>query len=77
MYEEIHFVMSKKIKIFSIIALIVAINPQQAFAYLDPGTGSMIMQVIVASIVGAGAAIGVFKQKIISFFKSIGNKSDK
>lgn len=65
-----------KIKLLFIIALIAAIIPEKACAYLDPGTGSMVMQVIVASLVGAGAAIGVFKQKITDFFKKTGHKGE-
>lgn len=69
--------MSNKFKLLGIIAIVVVINPQGAFAYLDPGTGSMIMQVIAASIVGAGCTIGVYKKKITEFFKNIGHKSEK
>lgn len=65
-----------KLQLLGLIALLTAIIPEKACAYLDPGTGSMIMQVIVASIVGAGAAIGVFKQKIADFFKNIGHKGE-
>ena len=35
-----------------------------AYAYLDPGTGSIIAQVIVGTLVGAGVAIKVYWQKI-------------
>ena len=45
-----------------------------AYAYIDPGTGSIIIQFIV----GAIAAITVFfkkiKNKITSFFKKFKNK---
>ncbi len=69
--------MPNKFKILGIIAIVVAINPQGALAYLDPGTGSMIIQVIIASIVGAGCTIGVYKKKISDFFKNIGHHSEK
>ena len=35
-----------------------------AYAYLDPGTGSIIAQVIIGTLVGAGVAIKVYWQKI-------------
>ncbi len=38
-------------------------------AYLDPGTGSMILQAIVASIAGAAVAITSYRQKIAAFFR--------
>jgi len=39
-----------------------------AYAYLDPGTGSMILQSLIAVFVVAGSAVGVFWDKIKSFF---------
>lgn len=44
-----------------------------AQAYIDPGSGSMILQAIVASIAAGFAFIGVFWQRIKS--KLFGNKS--
>ena len=44
-------------------------------AYLDPGTGSMIVQVIVGLAVGALYAIKSYWYKILSFF-GIGSSSD-
>ena len=35
-----------------------------AYAYLDPGTGSIIAQVIIGTLVGAGLAIKIYWQKI-------------
>ena len=35
-----------------------------AYAYLDPGTGSIIAQMIVGTLVGAGIAIKIYWQKI-------------
>ena len=39
-----------------------------AYAYLDPGTGSYILQVLIAAIVGGLFAIKPFWTKIKSFF---------
>jgi membrane protein implicated in regulation of membrane protease activity len=35
-----------------------------AFAYIDPGTGSMIVQVVIAALVGSAAFIGAFWRKL-------------
>lgn len=35
-----------------------------ASAYVDPGTGSMIVQVVIAALVGGGAFLGVFWRKL-------------
>lgn len=39
-----------------------------AFAYLDPGTGSMVVQAILGAVAVGGAAISVYWQKVRSFF---------
>lgn len=41
------------------------------YAYLDPGTGSYIFQIIIATVIGGFFAIKLFWQKIISFFKKL------
>jgi hypothetical protein len=35
-----------------------------AYAYLDPGTGSIIAQMLIGTLVGAGLAIKIYWQKI-------------
>ena len=35
-----------------------------AFAYIDPGSGSMILQLLIGAFVGAGIAVKVYWQKI-------------
>ena len=41
---------------------------QQASAYLDPGTGSMILQGIIATLAMAGLTIKTYWYKIRAFF---------
>jgi ABC-type Na+ efflux pump permease subunit len=38
-----------------------------AFAYLDPGTGSYIFQIIIAAIVGLGFIVKIYWAKIKAF----------
>ena len=35
-----------------------------AYAYLDPGTGSIIAQMLIGTLVGAGLAIKIYWQRI-------------
>jgi len=37
---------------------------ESAFAYLDPGTGSMLLQVILGGIAAVGVALKLFWHKI-------------
>ena len=41
-----------------------------AYAYLDPGTGSMVAQIVAASVFGGLFFIKSFWKKTIRFFKS-------
>lgn len=60
-------------KLFYSLILIVALQftlLQNAFAYLDPGTGSYIFQVLVATLIGGLFIIKMFWQKIKKFFSN-------
>lgn len=47
-----------------------------AFAYLDPGTGSMILQIILGGLAGAAVAIRMYWYKIMAMFGIKRKKSD-
>jgi NhaP-type Na+/H+ or K+/H+ antiporter len=65
----------KKIIFISFIITILFSN--KAFAYLDPGTGSIIIQSIIGAI-GAGASIGaIYWQKVKYFFNKKFKKKNK
>ena len=52
------------------VSLIFAATPQPAFAYLDPGTASLILQGIVGAI-GAGlVAVSMYGRRLLGFFKN-------
>lgn len=49
-------------------------------AYIDPGTGSLIIQVAIGALVGGLVAARVFWQRIIGFFRGLvggSSRSDK
>ncbi len=45
------------------------VAPQPAYAYLDPGTGSLLFQWIIAGLVGSAFAIKIFWRRIVGRFK--------
>jgi len=47
---------------FVVFLLLIVAEP--AFAYLDPGTGSMLLQVILGGIAAVGVALKLFWHKI-------------
>jgi hypothetical protein len=44
-------------------------------AYLDPGSGSILLQVILAALLAAGVFIKVFWKKITSLFNRKSNNN--
>ena len=46
-----------------------------AYAYLDPGTGSLLIQGIIASIAAAAAAARIYWHRIVGLFR--GKKQPK
>jgi hypothetical protein len=61
-------------KAAALIAAVVAAVPTEAHAYLDPGTGSMVLQVIVAGILGAMFTFKSYVRAIISSITGIFKK---
>ena len=48
-----------------------------AYAYLDPGTGSMLLQALLAAIAAAAVGIRAFRERIVAIFHRItGSRRD-
>ena len=50
------------------------INPTIAYAYLDPGTGSIILQAILGFIAAAVASVSIYWTKFKLLLNKIFNK---
>ena len=50
---------------------------EPAYAYLDPGTGSMMIQAVLAGIAAASVSIGIFWKHIKLFFSRISGRKQK
>ena len=46
-------------------------------AYIDPGSGGIIIQSIVAGFVGIGVALKIFWQRIVGFIRFGSKNSEK
>jgi len=67
--------MEKFMKLFVFCVLLTtSIN---AYAYLDPGTGSMLLQVILGGIAALGVALKLFWHKIMVAIGRCGRKTQK
>ena len=54
-----------------VLVLFYLIFPQRTHAYIDPGTGSLIIQLILASLLGSLFFIRTAIDKIKIFFKNL------
>ena len=62
-------------KIFSLSCFItLIIFPTKAFAYLDPGTGSIILQAILGFIAATIASISIYWEKFKSLISKLFGK---
>ena len=71
----------KYFKIFlttlSFIAVFYFITPNMLFGYLDAGTGSYMIQIILAGLAGGALALKIFWRRIYIFFKKSSSKGKK
>ena len=59
--------------VFNVIFLLIFFS-NKAQAYIDPGTGGILLQFIIAIIAGIASFWLIIKNKIISFFKKKNQK---
>ncbi len=68
--------MKKTIYIIILFTLSNLLFSTKTFAYIDPGSGSILLQAIIATIAGAGTAISIYWNKIKLFFTKILKKKN-
>lgn len=49
--------------------LFLSASLQPAYGYLDPGTGSYILQLLIGGLLGGLFALGLFWKKVVAFVK--------
>lgn len=71
-----HRINNSVVNMFRLIALvsICLLMPRLALAYVDPGTGSFVIQGIMAAVVGVAVAVKMFWHRIK---KALGMKVDR
>lgn len=69
------FLQNKDFAAVSILALILfVVFTKEAYAYLDPGTGSYVLQLLVAGALGGLFAVKTFWRQLVSFFTNLFSK---
>lgn len=56
------------VNLLSLTAILFLVLPGQLYAYIDPGTGSLIIQTLIAAFVGGIFVIKTYWQKIKAWF---------
>ena len=51
--------------------------PETSHAYLDPGTGSIILQAVIGVAVGGLFAVGLFWSRVKAFFRNLFSRGEK
>jgi hypothetical protein len=69
---------SKYRLVFFLLLLLGLLAPGIAYAYLDPGTGSYIIQLVIGMVLGGLFAVGLFWRRVMAFFRRLfsGKKND-
>lgn len=56
------------------VCMLYLIFPQIIFAYLDPGTGSYMLQIILAAVVGLAYTIKIYWVRVKAFIVNLFSK---
>jgi len=56
--------------LFTVFVFILLMFPARTHAYIDPGTGSYILQIVIAGIAAGAFAIKMFWRRIRALFSS-------
>ena len=64
-------------RLFIVIILFSLIFPQRAYAYIDPGTGSIIIQFLIGIVIGGTALVKIFWHEISTNFKELFRRDER
>jgi hypothetical protein len=53
---------------------VLLVSPGSAYAYLDPGTGSYVLQILIATVFGAWFSIKLFGKRLKAFLRNLFSK---
>ena len=65
------FVPGRPARVLLLLTLLLLALPSIAHAYLDPGTGSYVVQLLIGTVLGGLFALGVFWRRVLAFLKRL------
>jgi len=75
----VKFAPGRPARVLLLLTLLLLALPSIAHAYLDPGTGSYVVQLLIGTLLGGLFALGVFWRRVVASFKRLfkrGSKND-
>lgn len=69
--------MKSKTNLFLLLVLFLFLPAKPVYAYLDPGSGSYMLQFFIAGVVGALFTVKSFWLQIKNFFSNLFSKKNK
>jgi len=61
-----------RLRLLVCLALLVSpILPRPAYGYLDPGTGSYVLQFLIGGLLGGLFALGLFWRRVLAYVKRL------
>jgi hypothetical protein len=64
-------------RVLLLLALLLLALPSTAHAYLDPGTGSYIVQLLIGTVLGGLFAVGMFWRRVVASIKRFFKRGSK
>jgi len=67
----VKFASGRPARVLLLLTVVLLALPSTAHAYLDPGTGSYVVQLLIGTMLGGLFALGVFWRRVVAFFKRL------
>jgi len=61
---------------WAVAGVVGALIPTDAYAYIDPGTGSYVVQAIVAAVAGGAMAMRMYWDRVKAFLRGEASEND-
>jgi hypothetical protein len=62
------------VRVLAVLTLLF-VSERQLFAYIDPGSGSMLLQMILGGVAGVAVALRMYWHRVRAFFGSRSNNT--
>jgi hypothetical protein len=66
-----------KLSIFVLLLVAATLSPASAYAYVDPGTGSLVLQGLIAAVLGVGLTLKLSWRKIRKLLTGRSSRDDE